>query len=135
MRRLVAVAVALIAIVTVATAAAAMVLVLLLGSAALAGRGSDAIVVGSKNFTEQLILGDPRISILEGVIIPWGEPSGYLRKIVLPALAHCEKAYPHMENEYGLVCSFNPTFPVARSRRGWIRTTPWCPVSCSSPMT
>jgi excinuclease ABC subunit A len=40
-----------------------------------------------RRVSEQLILGDPRISILEGVIIPWGEPSGYLRKIVLPALA------------------------------------------------
>jgi excinuclease ABC subunit A len=34
-----------------------------------------------------LILGDPSISILEGVILPWGEPSGYLRKVVLPTLA------------------------------------------------
>src|SRR3569833_2187726 len=41
----------------------------------------------TRRVSEQLILGDPRISILEGVIIPWGEPSGYLRKIVLPALA------------------------------------------------
>ena len=31
--------------------------------------------------SEELILGDPSISILEGVILPWGEPSGYLRKI------------------------------------------------------
>jgi excinuclease ABC subunit A len=37
--------------------------------------------------SEQLILGDPRISILEGVILPWGEPSGHLRKSILPALA------------------------------------------------
>ncbi len=35
----------------------------------------------------ELILGDPSISILEGVVLPWGEPSGYLRKVVLPALA------------------------------------------------
>jgi excinuclease ABC subunit A len=34
-----------------------------------------------------LVLGDPRISILEGVVLPWGEPSGYLRKVVLPTLA------------------------------------------------
>ena len=34
-----------------------------------------------------LILGDPSISILEGVVLPWGEPSGYLRKAVLPVLA------------------------------------------------
>jgi len=40
-----------------------------------------------RQVSEELILGDPRISILEGVILPWGEPSGYLRKIVLPALA------------------------------------------------
>jgi len=37
-----------------------------------------------------LVLGDGSISILEGVILPWGEPSGYLRKVVLPTLA---KAY------------------------------------------
>ena len=37
--------------------------------------------------SEDLILGDPRISILEGVILPWGEPSGHLRKSILPALA------------------------------------------------
>ena len=40
-----------------------------------------------RRVSEQLILGDSRISILEGVIIPWGEPQGYLRKVVLPALA------------------------------------------------
>ncbi len=37
--------------------------------------------------SEDLVLGDPRISILEGVILPWGEPSGYLRRTILPALA------------------------------------------------
>ncbi|HEU5185847.1 MAG TPA: excinuclease ABC subunit UvrA [Gemmatimonadaceae bacterium] len=40
-----------------------------------------------REVSEQLILGDPSISILEGVILPWGEPSGHLRKGVLPALA------------------------------------------------
>jgi excinuclease ABC subunit A len=38
-----------------------------------------------------LILGDPSISILEGVVLPWGEPSGYLRKVVLPTLARALK--------------------------------------------
>ena len=38
-----------------------------------------------------LILGDPSISILEGVVLPWGEPSGYLRKAVLPILAKAFK--------------------------------------------
>ena len=34
-----------------------------------------------------LVLGDPGISILEGVVLPWGEPDGYLRKVILPGLA------------------------------------------------
>src|SRR5690606_8211334 len=38
-----------------------------------------------------LLLGDSRISILEGVILPWGEPSGYVRKVVLPTLARLLK--------------------------------------------
>jgi excinuclease ABC subunit A len=39
----------------------------------------------------QLVLGDPSLSILEGVILPWGEPSGYLRRAVLPTLAKAFK--------------------------------------------
>src|SRR5574341_1387005 len=35
----------------------------------------------------ELVLGDPQISILEGVVLPWGEPTGYLRNAVLPTLA------------------------------------------------
>ena len=38
-----------------------------------------------------LVLGDLSLSILEGVVLPWGEPSGYLRKVVLPALARAFK--------------------------------------------
>ena len=38
-----------------------------------------------------LVLGDASLSILEGVILPWGEPSGYLRKVVLPTLARAYK--------------------------------------------
>ena len=38
-----------------------------------------------------LVLGDPSLSILEGVILPWGEPSGYLRKVILPSLARAFK--------------------------------------------
>jgi excinuclease ABC subunit A len=34
-----------------------------------------------------LVLGDASLSILEGVILPWGEPSGYVRKVILPTLA------------------------------------------------
>ncbi len=37
--------------------------------------------------SEQLVLADPSLTILEGVVIPWGEPKGYLRSVVLPTLA------------------------------------------------
>jgi excinuclease ABC subunit A len=40
-----------------------------------------------REVSEQLILGDSSISILEGVILPWGEPDGYLRKVILPGLS------------------------------------------------
>jgi excinuclease ABC subunit A len=39
----------------------------------------------------ELILGDPSLSIPEGAVLPWGEPSGYLRKVVLPTLARALK--------------------------------------------
>jgi excinuclease ABC subunit A len=35
----------------------------------------------------ELVVGDPIISILEGVILPWGEPSGHLRRSIIPGLA------------------------------------------------
>ncbi len=34
-----------------------------------------------------LVLGDPRISLMEGVVLPWGEPRGYLKEVVIPTLA------------------------------------------------
>jgi len=56
------------------------------------GACPDCHGVGTRReVTEDLVLGDPSISILEGVILPWGEPSGYLRKVVLPALAKAFK--------------------------------------------
>jgi excinuclease ABC subunit A len=44
-----------------------------------------------REVSPDLVLGDPRISVLEGVVLPWGEPSGYLRKVVLPTLAQTFK--------------------------------------------
>ena len=35
----------------------------------------------------ELILGDPSISILEGVVLPWGVPRGHLRTVILQGLA------------------------------------------------
>jgi excinuclease ABC subunit A len=40
-----------------------------------------------REVSEDLALGDDSISILEGVVLPWGEPTGYLRRVVLPTLA------------------------------------------------
>src|SRR5205085_2653885 len=44
-----------------------------------------------RELNADLVLGDHSLSILEGVVLPWGEPSGYLRKVVLPALAKTYK--------------------------------------------
>ncbi len=44
-----------------------------------------------KEVAADLILGDPSISILEGVVLPWGEPDGYLRRTILPGLAKALK--------------------------------------------
>jgi len=40
-----------------------------------------------KEVSPQLVLGDPSVTILEGVVLPWGKPDGYLRKTILPGLA------------------------------------------------
>ncbi len=56
------------------------------------GACPDCHGVGTRrDVNADLVLGDPSISILEGVILPWGEPSGYLRKVVLPTLARSFK--------------------------------------------
>jgi hypothetical protein len=59
----------------------------------------------------------------DGTLAPWAVAASlpFAPEIVLPTLAHCSKSYPHMENKYGLVCSFNPTFPNPDTgRSGWI---------------
>jgi excinuclease ABC subunit A len=40
-----------------------------------------------REVSEDLVVGDESLSIPEGVILPWGEPSGYIRKVILPTLA------------------------------------------------
>jgi len=40
-----------------------------------------------REVSPDLVIGDSIISILEGVILPWGEPTGHLRKSVIPGLA------------------------------------------------
>ena len=43
-----------------------------------------------KEVNPDLLVGDARRSVLEGAILPWGEPGGHLRRSVVPGLA---KAY------------------------------------------
>jgi excinuclease ABC subunit A len=40
-----------------------------------------------REVSAELVIGDPIISILEGVILPWGEPTGHLRRSIVPGLA------------------------------------------------
>ena len=59
----------------------------------------------------------------DGTLAPWAVAASlpFAPEIVLPTLEHCSKTYPNMENEYGLVCSFNPTFPSRDTGgSGWI---------------
>jgi hypothetical protein len=59
----------------------------------------------------------------DGTLAPWAVAASlpFAPEIVLPTLEHCAKTYPNMKNEYGLVCSINPTFPSRGSgRSGWI---------------
>ena len=58
----------------------------------------------------------------DGTLAPWAVAASlpFAPEIVLPTLEHCSKTYPNMENEYGLVCSFNPTFPSRGSRTVWL---------------
>ena len=52
-----------------------------------------------RQVSEELVVGDHSISLLEGVILPWGEPDGYLRRVILPAIA---KEYDfHLNTAWG----------------------------------
>jgi hypothetical protein len=58
----------------------------------------------------------------DGTLAPWAVAASlpFAPEIVLPTLAHCTEILPKIENEYGLVCSMNPTFPGPGGRSGWI---------------
>ena len=49
----------------------------------------------TKEVNGALLLASPSLSILEGVIIPWGEPGGSLRGSVIPGLAQAYEFDPH----------------------------------------
>src|SRR5262245_13477993 len=48
-----------------------------------------------REVSPELVIGDPIISVLEGVILPWGEPSGHLRRSIIPGLAEHFKFDPN----------------------------------------
>ncbi|MGD8319262.1 MAG: excinuclease ABC subunit UvrA [Gemmatimonadota bacterium] len=48
-----------------------------------------------KEVNADLLVADPSISILEGVILPWGEPGGHLRRSVIPGLAEAYEFDPN----------------------------------------
>jgi excinuclease ABC subunit A len=48
-----------------------------------------------KEVNPDLMISDPSISILEGVILPWGEPSGHLRRSVVSGLAEAYEFKPN----------------------------------------
>ena len=56
------------------------------------------------------------ISILEGVVLPWGEPSGYLRKVVLPTLAKAFKF--DLNAPWGVHCPKRPGTRCSTALRG-----------------
>ena len=48
-----------------------------------------------KDVNPDLLTADPSVSILEGVILPWGSPSGHLRRSVIPGLAEAYEFNPN----------------------------------------
>ena len=54
----------------------------------------------------------------DGTFAPWAVAASlpFTPELVLATLRHCSSAFPKMENQYGLVCSLNPSFGSS----GWI---------------
>jgi len=48
-----------------------------------------------KEVNPNLLTAHPSVSILEGVILPWGDPSGHLRRSVIPGLAEAYEFDPN----------------------------------------
>jgi len=50
----------------------------------------------------------------DGTLAPWAVVASlpFAPEIVLPAIQYFDKTYPQLTSEFGLKCSFNPTFPT-----------------------
>jgi hypothetical protein len=58
----------------------------------------------------------------DGTLAPWAAVASlpFAPEIVLPTIQHCTETYPQVMSEYGLRCSFNPTFKDgAEDQQGW----------------
>jgi excinuclease ABC subunit A len=49
----------------------------------------------SKEVNPTLLLADGSVSLLEGVVLPWGDPTGHLRRSVIPGLAEAYEFEPN----------------------------------------
>ncbi len=59
----------------------------------------------------------------DGTLAPWATAASlpFAPEIVLPTLQNFKEKWGEMMNEYGISCSFNPTFPSQENRHaGWI---------------
>jgi hypothetical protein len=59
----------------------------------------------------------------DGTLAPWATAASlpFAPEIVLPTLQNFKEKWGEMMNEYGISCSFNPTFPSKENRHaGWI---------------
>ena len=68
----------------------------------------------------ELVVGDPIISLLEGVMLPWGEPRGHLRRSIIPGLARPLRLRP--QHALGRAAGGRP--PRRPARPGETRRSP-----------
>ncbi|TVP56265.1 MAG: excinuclease ABC subunit UvrA [Gemmatimonadales bacterium] len=88
-----------------------------------------------REVSADLLLGDDSISILEGVILPWGEPSGHLKRSVVPALAeayefHANTPWGELPEDVRDAVLFGSgkmkiRFPYKRGGKKRAYTEPW----------
>lgn len=58
----------------------------------------------------------------DGTLAPWAVAASlpFAPEVVLPSLKRINQNYPEMASQYGFKCSYNPTFPANRKKKGWV---------------
>jgi hypothetical protein len=61
----------------------------------------------------------------DGTLSPWAAVASlpFAPDIVMPSIRHFEKTLAHRPSTYGFYASFNPSFPDADKKAGWV--SPW----------